>query len=116
MSEDQQDDKRTINSGTGVRVSVGALAGLVLGFGLYLFAEIQRLHAHLDDEISDVRAMVATKADKAQAGDRYTGSTAKADKEAYQAAHEALRREYLGLHEAQKREINHIHDMMDGKQ
>jgi len=70
------DERNTISSRTSVRLNISFVASAILGFGVFLYFEGETRHLSAEKEFSSLRATLATKADKAQANDRYTGAQA----------------------------------------
>ena len=92
-----------------MRISIGSLAGMVAGFGLFLYAQIAQLHDDTDRRFEEAASKCATryddfekrlddKADKTQAADRYTGAQAREREKRNEEEHEAIRREIDHIH------------------
>jgi len=83
MSVDS-DDERSITPKSSVRLSVGLIAGVVVGFAYFLYARDEyfsqkneiKFDAHeqnVSSEISAIKTELKTKAEKTNISDRFTG-------------------------------------------
>lgn len=118
-------DGATISSRSNVNIPITGIAGLVLGFGLYLFADIQAskketdrrfdaLHREFETKQAAHRALIDTKADKGQAQDRWTGKQQDEYRTGMDTRIGEIQKTNAAEHGALRREIDHIHDMIEG--
>ncbi|MBT8448513.1 MAG: hypothetical protein KJO69_02430 [Gammaproteobacteria bacterium] len=79
--------ERTISSRANIGISITSLAGLVIGFGLFLYSQVETLREDTSSRFSEARSVcnaryqdfevrLDEKANTAEAKDRYTGTQA----------------------------------------
>ena len=95
-----------------LRVPLLGLFGMVFSVALVLYGQIYTLHQKLDDKLQYFEDKLDSKADKTQAGDRYTGSQAVLERQKNADAHKALQRQHLSDVQSLRREIDHNREEM----
>jgi hypothetical protein len=126
---EQSDD--VITDKSNIRLPIGILVGAVitLAVAFYAKSEADRLSLvqtvsdnkqEIERRLSDMSARINTKADKADARDRYTSKDYEKDKQALEEKHrsidhriESLRRESQLQHESLKMVVDHIMNDVD---
>ena len=109
MKEEINESANTITSGTRVRLPIGLLASFVVMVGLALWARIELYHEQAERDIDRLTEALTKKADRSDAADRYTSTIAGRDKEIFQAADEARRRELVNHINESNRVHEHMH-------
>ena len=113
MNEETDVKQRPLDSRTNIRVSLGAIVGLVLSGAAILYGQIQYLHNDYETKFALLSEKIDGKADKGATKDRFTGKDGAALAEASKAAHTALQRELVMSMEAMRRELDHVHFDLD---
>lgn len=123
----QSGNQSPIYGGTNVRVSLGAIASLVVGITIFLYAEIQRVHYDSNQKISNhkeystqkfdsIEESITRKADKKQTEDRYTGRDADKDSKATSSAIKTVQNDLSLLRGEVNRRFEHNYqDMLNHK-
>lgn len=120
-------DERTISSRAHVGISLTSVAGLVVGFGIFLYAQIEALRSDTLRRFEEFQTDCAfkweaaerrfdtldhDKADKNAASDRYTGKQAAERNRAVDQRFESIEKANSFAHESLRREIDHNRTMI----